>query len=194
MRSHSVLSRTRHIFILKDIILSIIDIDFLYQFNLRLHHFSVYFNVKHFVFQKLTDLWLGCLHLRQWPGTYLMTLSDWTMSCQAGPPCARHGQWPRWQHTPVGYTFSYKMANFHGVYRRFCQIDSADFLYDKAKSVFLIVTKFWYDATVLSYFGVKICNFAMSKQEPSLYFHLHARSSPTTVPGCLDERIGWQSG
>ena len=40
---------------------------------------------------------LGCLHLRQWPVTYLMTLSNWTMSCQPGPPRAPHGQWLRWQ-------------------------------------------------------------------------------------------------
>ena len=54
---------------------------------------------------------LGCLHLRQWPVTYLMMLFDWTMSCQPGPPRARHGQWPRWQQRPVGYIIPYKMAN-----------------------------------------------------------------------------------
>ena len=39
----------------------------------------------------------GCLHLGQWPMTYLMTLSDWTMSCQPWPPCARYGQWARYK-------------------------------------------------------------------------------------------------
>ena len=34
----------------------------------------------------------GCLHLGQRPMTYLMTLSDWTMSCQPWPPRARYGQ------------------------------------------------------------------------------------------------------
>ena len=34
----------------------------------------------------------SCLRLRQWPVTYLMTLSDWTKSCQPGPPRARYGQ------------------------------------------------------------------------------------------------------
>ena len=34
----------------------------------------------------------GCLHLGQWPMTYFMTLSDWTMSCQPWPPRARYGQ------------------------------------------------------------------------------------------------------
>ena len=34
----------------------------------------------------------GCLHLGQWPMTYLMMLSDWTMSCQPWPPRARYGQ------------------------------------------------------------------------------------------------------
>ena len=48
-----------HISIYIDITLSIIDVDFLYQFNLRLHHFSVvFFNVKKKVFQKLAGLWL----------------------------------------------------------------------------------------------------------------------------------------
>ena len=28
----------------------------------------------------------GCLHLGQWPMTYLITLSDWTMSCQPWLP------------------------------------------------------------------------------------------------------------
>ena len=39
----------------------------------------------------------GCLHLGQWPVTYLMTLSDWTMSCQPWPPHARYGQWARYK-------------------------------------------------------------------------------------------------
>ena len=90
---------------------------------------------------------LGYLHLPQWPVTYLITLSDWTMSCQPGPPCARHGQWPMWQQRPVGYTFPYKMANFHGVYLKFGRIDSAEFFIWYSKNVFLIVTKSWSDTT-----------------------------------------------
>ena len=39
----------------------------------------------------------GCPHLGQWPMTYLMTLSDWTMSCQPWPPRARYGQWARYK-------------------------------------------------------------------------------------------------
>ena len=38
------------------------------------------------------------LHLRHWPVAYLMTLSDWTMSCQAWPPRARYGQCARVKH------------------------------------------------------------------------------------------------
>ena len=64
----------------------------------------------------VTVVTFSCLRLRQWPVTYLMTLSDWTMSCQPGPPRARYGQWLRWQQRPAGDTFPYKMANFHGVY------------------------------------------------------------------------------
>ena len=39
----------------------------------------------------------SCPHLGQWPMTYLMTLSDWTMSCQPWPPRARYGQWARYK-------------------------------------------------------------------------------------------------
>ena len=39
----------------------------------------------------------GCAHLGQWPMTYLMTLSDWTISCQPWPPRARYGQWARYK-------------------------------------------------------------------------------------------------
>ena len=39
----------------------------------------------------------GCLHLGQWQMTYLMTLSDRTMSCQPWPPRARYGQWARYK-------------------------------------------------------------------------------------------------
>ena len=35
-----------------------------------------------------------CLCLHQCPLTYLMMLSDWTMSCLAWPPHARHSRWP----------------------------------------------------------------------------------------------------
>ena len=48
----------------------------------------------------------GCLHLHQWPMTYLMTLSDWTMSCQPWPPCARHAPRARYKQT----TWAYKIV------------------------------------------------------------------------------------
>ena len=135
---------------------------------------------------------LGCLRLRQWPVTYLMTLIDWTMSCQPGPPRARHGQWPRWQQRPVGYTFSYKMANFYGVYLKLGRIDSAEFFIwycEKYLSHCHRISK-WYDQPMVCYSWVEISNFAMSKQGPGHYFHLHARVPPTAVPGYVDERIG----
>ena len=47
----------------------------------------------------------------------------------------------------------------------------------------------WYDESLLCCHRVKICNFAMNKEGPSHYFHLHARAPPTAVPGCVDERI-----
>ena len=146
----------------------------------------------------LCDVWLckgslnnklDCLHLRQWQVTYLMTLYDWTMSCQPGPPRVRHGQWPRWQQRPVGYTFPYKMANFHGVYLKFGRIDSANFLIWYNETCLSSCHKLskWYNEPVLCYCRIKICNFAMSKKGPSHYFHLYARAPPMAVPGCVDE-------
>ena len=123
--------------------------------------------------------------------TYLITLSDWTMSCQPGLPHAPHGQWPRWQQRPVGYTFPYKMANFHSVCPKFGQIDFAEFFIWYSEKYFSYCHKIskWYDEPVLCYRGVKICNFAMRKQGLSHYFHLHVRAPPTAVPRCVDERI-----
>ena len=127
---------------------------------------------------------LGCLQLRQWPVTYLITFSDWTMSCQPGPPRACRGQWPRWQQRPVGYTFPYKMANFHCVYLKLDRIDSAEFFISYSEKCLPYCHKNlkWYDEPMLCYRRVKICNFAMSKQVPSHYFHLHAWAPPTASP------------
>ena len=123
------------------------------------------------------------------PMTNLITLYACTMSCQPGPPRARHGQWPRWQQRPVGYTFPYKLANFHGVYLKLSRIDFSDFFIwysEKCLSYRHKISK-WYDEPVLCYHRVKMCNFAMCKQGPSHYFHLHARAPPSAVP--VDERI-----
>ena len=61
------------------------------------------------------------------------------------PPQETSQPHPPQQQRPVGYTFLYKMANFHGVYLKFDCIDSANFSYDIVKSVFLTVIKSWND-------------------------------------------------
>ena len=121
----------------------------------------------------------------------LMMLSDWTMSCQPGPPGARHGQWPRWQQRPVGYIFPYKMTNFHDVYLNLGHVDFANFYvwYSEKCLSYCHKIAMWYDEPVLCYSRIKICNFAMSKQGPGHYFHLHARAPLTAVPGCVDKRM-----
>ena len=131
---------------------------------------------------------MGCLHICKWPVTYLMTLSNWTMSCL---PRARHGQWPRWQQRPVGYTFPYKMANFHSVYLKLGCINSAEFFIWYSEMCLYYCHKIlkWYDKPVRCYRQVKICSFAMSKQGRSDYFHLHVPAPPAAVPGCVDERM-----
>ena len=104
------------------------------------------------------------------------------MCYQPGPARARHGQWPRWQQTQLGYTFPYKMADFHGVYLKFGRIDSADFFFfwyiEKCLSYCHKISK-WCDEPVFCYRRVKICNFAMSKQGPSMREH-HLRQCPDT--------------
>ena len=123
--------------------------------------------------------------------TYLMTRSDWTMSCQPGPPHARHGQWPRYTQIPWAYKILYKIAKFHGVYLKFRFANSPEnFIWWSQKSLsHCHIIWEWYDVPLLCCHPVKIRNFAMNKQRPSHYFHLHARASPTVVPGWEDERI-----
>ena len=52
-----------------------------------------------------------CTYERQWPMTYLMTLSDWTMSCQPGSPHAHHGQCMRYKQTTWAYKILIKSQN-----------------------------------------------------------------------------------
>ena len=99
---------------------------------------------------------------------------------------------------PVGYTFRpYKMANFKSIYLEFGHIDFAEFFLlwysEKCLSYGHKISK-WYDEPVLCYRRVKMCSFAMSKQGPSHYFHLHARAPPMAVPGCVDERMSASMG
>ena len=65
------------------------------------------------------------------------------------------------------------------------------FLYDKNEKCLSHCHKIskWYDKQVLCYRRVKICNFTMSKQEPSNFVHLHARAPATAVAGSVDERM-----
>ena len=83
------------------------------------------------------------------------------------------------------------MANFHGAYVKLGHIDSLDFFirYSEKRLCNCHKISKWYDDPVFCYHQVGICNFAMSKQGPRDYFHLHARASPNAVPECVDERI-----
>ena len=71
----------------------------------------------------------GCLHLGQWPMTYLITLSDWTMSCQPWLPRARYGQWARYKYTTWAYRILYKIAKSHGVYLKFRRVNATENFY-----------------------------------------------------------------
>ena len=45
----------------------------------------------------------SCLRLRQWPVTYLITLSDWIMSCQPGRHAVVTVCEPDWKHKWAAY-------------------------------------------------------------------------------------------
>ena len=79
---------------------------------------------------------LGCLHLRQWPVTSLMTLSVLVMVSDRG---YNKSQWDT--QTLTKWLFS--TASILSL----VELISLKFLYDIVKSVFLIVTKFRSDKT-----------------------------------------------
>ena len=134
----------------------------------------------------LATLWalFSCLRLRQWPVTYLITLSDWTMSCQPGPPRARYGQWPRWQQRPAGGTFPYKMANFHGVNLIFGRIDSTEFFIWYRENCLTYCHKIsnWYNDPVLCYHRVKYAILQWADKGAAIIFtsmrERHLRKCP----------------
>ena len=50
------------------------------------------------------EVWkFSCLRLRQWPVTYLITLSDWIMSCQPGRHSVVTVCEPDWKHKWATY-------------------------------------------------------------------------------------------
>ena len=59
----------------------------------------------------------SCLRLRQWPVTYLITLSDWIKSCQPGRHAVVTVCEPDWKHKWAAYksfdeTSSLTICNF----------------------------------------------------------------------------------
>ena len=138
----------------------------------------------------VSGLWRDWTHspvyvcLRQWPVTYLITLSDWTMSCQPGPPRVRYGQWPRWQQRPAGGTFPYKMANFHGVYLIFGRIDSTEFSIWYRENCLSYCHKIsnWYNDPVLCYHRVKYAILQLADKGAAIIFtsmrERHLRKCP----------------
>ena len=91
---------------------------------------------------------LACLHLCQWPGTYLTPLSDWKMSCQPGLHMLfmvsdrgdNKGQWAT--HSLVKWLTSAAPILSWDAWIPLI------FLYDIVKSVFLNVTKSRSDTTI----------------------------------------------
>ena len=59
--------------------------------------------IFHKIHQHIIDLQFSCLRLRQWPVTYLITLSDWIMSCQPGRHAVVTVCEPDWKHKWAAY-------------------------------------------------------------------------------------------
>ena len=101
---------------------------------------------------------------------------------------AAYSQSVREVQTTWAYKILHKIAKFIGVL--LSSKIQLNILHGTFKSVFLIVTNLkWCDEPLLCWHRVKTCNFAMNKQRPGHYFHLHVRAPPTVVPGWVDERM-----
>ena len=56
-----------------------------------------------------------CLRLRQWPVTYLITLSDWIMSCQPGRHAVVTVCEPDWKHKWAAYKSFNETSSFNNL-------------------------------------------------------------------------------
>ena len=57
----------------------------------------------------------SCLRLRQWPVTYLITLSDWIMSCQPGRHVVVTVCEPDWKHKWAAYKSFDETSSFNNL-------------------------------------------------------------------------------
>ena len=57
----------------------------------------------------------SCLRLRQWPVTYLITLSDWIMSCQPGRHAVVTVCEPDWKHKWAAYKSFGETSSFNNL-------------------------------------------------------------------------------
>ena len=57
----------------------------------------------------------SCLRLRQWPVTYLITLSDWMMSCQPGRHAVVTVCEPDWKHKWAAYKSFDETSSFNNL-------------------------------------------------------------------------------
>ena len=66
---------------------------------------------------ELKTMWMefSCLRLRQWPVTYLITLSDWIMSCQPGRHAVVTVCEPDWKHKWAAYKSFDETSNFNNL-------------------------------------------------------------------------------
>ena len=57
----------------------------------------------------------SCLRLRQWPVTYLITLSDWIMGCQPGRHAVVTVCEPDWKHKWAAYKSFDETSSFNNL-------------------------------------------------------------------------------
>ena len=61
------------------------------------------------------DVPFSCLRLRQWPVTYLITLSDWIMSCQPDRHAVVTVCEPDWKHKWAAYKSFDETSSFNNL-------------------------------------------------------------------------------
>ena len=79
------------------------------------HSFSTHEQMFLWKCQSFWDRKFSCLRLRQWPVTYLITLSDWIMSCQPGRHVVVTVYEPDWKHKWAAYKSFDETSSFNNL-------------------------------------------------------------------------------
>ena len=82
------------------------------------HSEKIFLSWLFYCFPLVPYIYVGefsCLRLRQWPVTYLITLSDWIMSCQPGRHAVVTVCEPDWKHKWAAYKSFDETSSFNNL-------------------------------------------------------------------------------